>query len=355
MKTVIGIVADRSSFAQRTEIVQGPTRPELRSSFWSTPSSEVRRVQAPRIPIENGHGGEVLGQVIHLERDDHGRLWAVAHVSDDVAQAVNVRVGDATVAVATELFWSAERVSDLSDRNIEIRSVALTPTTARISAQPVRFLDGALDHRDAAWRHRHELPHVRELLERAAHAHADRAPGSPIVVAGIEPQAPDRPAGRLQIRSATQLGVSDREIDLVIAPAEEPALVEHHGRMVTETIARNAFAGSEERAHRVRVLRDHDNQRVVGRAVELDPYSEHGLLGRLRIARTPLGEETLQLAREELLDASAAFLPTAGGEEWQGRSARRITRAFLGHVGLTPDPAFEGARVLSVGGAALSD
>jgi hypothetical protein len=125
-QTVYGIVCDRLGLSGRQELVQGPTRPELRFSAWSTPSMEVRSVQSAQILIEEGHGGEVLGEVIHLQRDSSERLWAVAHVDSSIIPAVNVRVGDETVVVEHDLFWSAERASDLYDRDIEIRSIALT-------------------------------------------------------------------------------------------------------------------------------------------------------------------------------------------------------------------------------------
>jgi phage head maturation protease len=69
----------------------------------------------------------------------------------------------------------------------------------------------------------------------------------------------------------------------------------------------------------------------------------------VRIAQTALGEETLELANEGALDASAGFLPMPGGESWhERRTMRRITKAWLGHIALTPDPAYLDARVLAV-------
>jgi hypothetical protein len=45
----------------------------------------------------------------------------------------------------------------------------------------------------------------------------------------------------------------------------------------------------------------------------------------------------------------------ADGEQWEGRSRRRITRAWLGHVAFVPEPAYEGARVLAVRSQTLTD
>jgi HK97 family phage prohead protease len=164
------------------------------------------------------------------------------------------------------------------------------------------------------------------------------------------------PQGELEFRSARQIGVSfpERIIELVVMPYEEETLVPYRGRMVTEVCSRGAFDGIERRANRVRVNRDHDVKRTVGRAVAFHPSREEGLVAELKIARTELGEETLVLAEEELLDASAGFLPFAGGERWETRARRRLTKCWLGHVALTPEPAFEGAKVLSVRAAAAA-
>jgi phage head maturation protease len=78
------------------------------------------------------------------------------------------------------------------------------------------------------------------------------------------------------------------------------------------------------------------------------------LVAELRIAQTPLGDETLALADEDCLDASAGFAPMSGGETWPERDWRRVTKAFLGHIAMTPDPAYSGAGVLAVRGAASS-
>jgi HK97 family phage prohead protease len=161
-----------------------------------------------------------------------------------------------------------------------------------------------------------------------------------------------QPAGELRIREATQLGVDfpQRIIELIVMPYDTEALVDQpYGRLVHESVAPGAFAGVERRANRVRVNRDHLLQRTVGRALSLHPDREEGLVARLRIARTELGDETLALADEECLDASAAFLPMPGGEQWsRTRDRVRLTKLWLGHIAMTPDPAYETAKVLAV-------
>jgi len=159
----------------------------------------------------------------------------------------------------------------------------------------------------------------------------------------------------LEYRQATVSGVSfpQRSIELVVMPYESETVVEHRGRLIREIVSRGAFGNIRAERHRVNVNRDHDLKRVVGRATAFHPDAEAGLVAEVRIARTPLGDETLQLADEEILDASAGFAIEAGGEKWEdGGGRRRITRAWLGHIAMTPDPAYRDARVLAVRGSA---
>lgn len=160
----------------------------------------------------------------------------------------------------------------------------------------------------------------------------------------------ERPAGALEIRSARQVGVSfpNRTIELVVMPYEEETLVEYKGRMVTEVCSAGAFDGIERRANRVRVNLDHDIGRTIGRAVAFHPSRTDGLVAEVRIANTQLGNDALELAADECLDASAGFLPMPGGEKWETRSRRRINKAWLGHIAMTSVPAYEGSRVLDV-------
>ena len=162
------------------------------------------------------------------------------------------------------------------------------------------------------------------------------------------------PPGELRWRTAQQLNVSfpQRSIELVVMPYEQEALVPYGAKLVTEVIARGAFDGIERRPNRIRVNRDHDVTRTVGRAVALHPSREEGLVADIRVARTELGDETLALADEGCLDASAGFLPMPGGEQWLERSRVRIRKAWLGHIAMTPDPAYANANVLAVRNAA---
>lgn len=160
----------------------------------------------------------------------------------------------------------------------------------------------------------------------------------------------DQPTGLLRYRTVETLEVDypNRTIELVVTPYEAEAVVQMSGRLVTEVFSRGSYNGIERRANRIRVNRDHDITRTVGRAVRLHPSREVGLVAEIRIAKTTLGDETLALADEGILDASAGYLPMEGGELWETRDRVRITKAWLGHIAMTPDPAYHGANVLAV-------
>jgi len=165
-----------------------------------------------------------------------------------------------------------------------------------------------------------------------------------------ETGAPARPARPIEFRSVTDFSVryADRIIELVAIPYDEDAFVPVRGRYVHESVAPGSFQGVERRANRVKVNRDHDLQRTVGRAVALHPSRTEGLVAELRIAQTVLGDETLALAEDHSLEASVGFAAMPGGEHWlENRSRRRITKAFLDHIGMVPEGAYEG-RVLAV-------
>jgi HK97 family phage prohead protease len=152
------------------------------------------------------------------------------------------------------------------------------------------------------------------------------------------------------IRTAQLVDVSfqERTIELIVVPYDTPALVPYQGRMVHESICRGAFDGIERRANRVRVNREHERMQTVGRAVAFHPSRDEGLVSEIKIAKTPLGDDTLELAADGCLDASAGFLPMNGGMRWLGRTAYEVTKGWLGHIAMTSEPAYEGAQVLAV-------
>lgn len=111
MNTVCGIALDQLGLATKRDIVQGSARPELVRQFWSTPPSELRRVQADRIPINVEHDRRrTVGQVVAMEVDEAERLWIVGHVDDSVQLPANT-------------YWSVETRGDY---DVRIEAVALT-------------------------------------------------------------------------------------------------------------------------------------------------------------------------------------------------------------------------------------
>jgi HK97 family phage prohead protease len=155
----------------------------------------------------------------------------------------------------------------------------------------------------------------------------------------------------------------ERTIELIVIPYEHEIEVEHptkrNGGRVREMIMRGAFDGIERRANRVRANREHDTLLTFGRVSTFHTGHQQGLHGKIRVANTPLGDETLALAEDGCLDASAGFWPKMDergkfvGIEWDSPSRYKITKAFLNHVALVSDGAYgEKAGVLAVRAAA---
>jgi HK97 family phage prohead protease len=152
----------------------------------------------------------------------------------------------------------------------------------------------------------------------------------------------------IEYRTASQLEVrhAQRTIDLIAVPYDEPTEVLRRGRWVTESFAPDAFGGV---SGDVTVNRAHDLEAPLGRVVAFHPKDPRGLRTELRISRTSAGDDVLELAADGLLSASVGFAPLPGGEDWSpDRRTVRVTRARLAHIGLTGDPAYQGAKVLAV-------
>lgn len=145
---------------------------------------------------------------------------------------------------------------------------------------------------------------------------------------------------------------ADRVIELVVVPYDEDTVVEYpagSGRMIIESVDRGAFDGIEKRPGRVTANRDHDFTRTIGQSKAIHPSRSEGLVSEVYVSRTPLGDETLQLADDGVLGASIGMAVRPADQIWsERRSRRRISKAFLDHIALVPVPAYAGAEVLSV-------
>jgi len=156
--------------------------------------------------------------------------------------------------------------------------------------------------------------------------------------------------GHIEYRKASTLEVrhAQRTIELIAVPYDEDTEVLRDGRVVTESVTREAFAGVH---GDVTVNRAHDLEQPLGRVVALHPKDPRGLRAEMRISRTAAGNDMLELADDGLLSASVGFQLIA--EDWTPDKRRvTITRAKLLHIALTGDPAYKGAKVLAVRTAA---
>jgi HK97 family phage prohead protease len=169
----------------------------------------------------------------------------------------------------------------------------------------------------------------------------------------IDSHPPIEYRGKNEGVQVTGVSFPKRTIELVVMPYETETVVPYRNRMVRETVARGAFDGIENRPSKVCVNRDHDTTRLCGKAVSFRPSRDEGLVAEVRMSRTDLGTETLELAADGILGASAGFWPWVYddgrlGEEWPQRDLRRLTKISLDHIAMTPTPAYADAVVLDV-------
>lgn len=148
----------------------------------------------------------------------------------------------------------------------------------------------------------------------------------------------------------SDVDVKQRIIELIAVPWDEEATVPWRGEMWREVFRRGAFDGIEDHAGRIRVNREHVRGDTVGKAVNLDPSAPVGLLARVKIAQTLRGDETLQLAAEDMLSASIGYFVKEPRDVTINKRTkmREVVRAFLDHLGLVESPAYVGAQVLAV-------
>lgn len=170
---------------------------------------------------------------------------------------------------------------------------------------------------------------------------------SPQVVGGSPEPGRDSPLLYRAAGEITDVSWPERTLEVVAHPYNAEAIVEWQGRMVAESCDPGAYNGIQRRAERIWVCRDHDRARTVGRTRALHPERDEGLVATLQLSRTPLAEETLALASDGVLHASVGFKPLE--HSWsRDRRQVRLTKCWLQHIALTPEPAYEGADVLSV-------
>lgn len=161
----------------------------------------------------------------------------------------------------------------------------------------------------------------------------------------------DRPKAPVELRTASvgEVNFAQRLATLIVTPYDQKANVMWEDQVWEESFERGAYDGIEKRPNRVKANRDHNKSRTVGKAVKFFPSRPEGLIAEVRVAQTPLGDETLSLLDEGCLGVSAGFAALPSDQIIDRRSrSRRIRRAFLDHISFVEDPAYTGAGVISI-------
>lgn len=156
-----------------------------------------------------------------------------------------------------------------------------------------------------------------------------------------------RPPVELRKAVVAAADIDERIIELIAVPYNEETKVEYRGLLLKESVAPGAFNGIETRTDHVTVNRDHDYQRTIGLATAYSTKDPRGLVASLRISNTPLGDETLQLAKDGVLKASVGMMVWRSDQIIKD-GTRRIKKAFLDHIALLPNAAYKGADILAV-------
>ncbi|WP_181778932.1 HK97 family phage prohead protease [Pseudonocardia pini] len=155
-----------------------------------------------------------------------------------------------------------------------------------------------------------------------------------------------RSAAGLELRSSGD----GRTIEGIAVPYGVPQMIDEH---LTEMFEAGAFADQLMTAHRaaapgrppnyrVHLSREHHKLggAVIGKAVELREDAS-GLYTALRVAKTPAGDEALELAREGVLDElSVGFRALPGGSRRRGDGIVVRHRAGLFEVALVMQGAY---------------
>jgi phage head maturation protease len=171
----------------------------------------------------------------------------------------------------------------------------------------------------------------------------------------VEPQIETRSGDGYQI---AEVDFPKRIVTVLAMPYERPTEIFDRGQVFTEVVSKNAFSGMEKRTSKIRANRDHSWDKPVGRIVGLHTSRREGLVAEVKVSRTDLGNDTLELCEDDVLSASAGFrlLCRDGGsgpvyedaEVWEAETTRRLNRLWLDHLAFVPNPAYPDAAVLSV-------
>lgn len=154
----------------------------------------------------------------------------------------------------------------------------------------------------------------------------------------------------LRNSTLTDVDIKLRQIDLIAVPWDQEARVFWRDDWWTEVFKRGSFEGIEGRAGEVRVNREHIKGKTVGKIEAFDPNHAEGLWARVKVVKGPTGDEVLNLAEDDMISASVGYKASKPTDVQIDKPARRrtVVNAWLDHLGLVEDPAYDGAKVLTV-------
>jgi phage head maturation protease len=177
-------------------------------------------------------------------------------------------------------------------------------------------------------------------------------------------------AGAVETRSSSVAidGVNfpERTITLIAVPYEQPTQVVFNRDVWNEVFSRSAFDGLDKwitspRARSIPATAsliipnpNHDEGRLIGRVIEARSGivdGEEGLITKVKVSKGSMGDDTLHLAADLAVSPSVGFQikdPQRDQILNRATKTRRVNRAFLHHLSFVAEPAYTGARILSV-------
>ncbi|GAA2855348.1 HK97 family phage prohead protease [Pseudonocardia halophobica] len=137
----------------------------------------------------------------------------------------------------------------------------------------------------------------------------------------------------IEIRS----GGDGRTVHGIAVPYSRPQRI-HAG--LTEQFARGAFAKQLTSGHRVPFTRDHQAQggQIIGKVLELRDDAA-GLYFEARVAKTAMGNDTLELLRDGALDQVSIGFQEGQNRRLSGGIVERVT-ATLRELSVVPEGAY---------------
>lgn len=163
----------------------------------------------------------------------------------------------------------------------------------------------------------------------------------------------------IETRSADMcdMNFEERIITVIAVPYEQATKVMFRHEPWDEVFSRSAFNGFDPQKRRIPVTaclevpdHNHSGGRLVGRIVQTYPDKQDGLIADLKISRTDIGQETLELARDGAISPSLGFMVKNPYQDEildRRNKVRRVNRAFIDHLAFVAEPAYPGAKVLA--------